>query len=207
MLRPTVTQMSGASPEQSTKRAIRQRVLAARRRRGLLESERVAELLRDRVLTLPEMAAAETVAAYRSLPGEPGTGPLIEELTRRGVTVLLPLLNPDLSLGWAVHEPGGGERLNWLGVSEPASEPLRPQSLATASVVVCPGVAGDLDGHRLGRGGGSYDRALATLDHRELRCLLLYDDEVLDAVPAQPHDQPIDVLVTPTRTLWVGDPG
>lgn len=194
--------MSGVASEQSTKRAIRQRVLAARKRRGRTERARVTELLRDRVLALPEMAAAETVAAYRSLPGEPGTGPLIDELTKRGVTVLLPVLNPDNSLGWAVHEHGS-ERLNSVGIREPASLSLGSQALATASVVICPGIAGDLDGHRLGRGGGSYDRALASLDHSELRCLLLYDDEVLDAVPTQPHDQPIDVLVTPSRTLRV----
>lgn len=194
--------MSGVSPEQPTKPAIRQRVLAARRRRSVPESERVAELLRDRVLALPEMAAAEIVAAYRSTPGEPGTGPLIDELTARGVTVLLPVLNPDNSLGWAVHEHGS-ERLNSVGIREPASLSLGSQALATASVVICPGIAGDLDGHRLGRGGGSYDRALASLDHSELRCLLLYDDEVLDAVPTQPHDQPVDVLVTPSRTHWV----
>lgn len=194
--------MSGIASEQSTKRAIRQRVLAARRTRGRAERARVAELLVDRVLALPEMAAAETVAAYRSLPGEPGTGPLIDELTKRGVTVLLPVLNPDLSLDWAAHEPGR-ERLNWRGIGEPASPALGPQALATASVVICPGLAGDREGHRLGRGGGCYDRALASLPGGSLRCLLVYDDEVLDAVPTQPHDQPVDVLVTPSHTLRV----
>jgi 5-formyltetrahydrofolate cyclo-ligase len=65
--------------------------------------------------------------------------------------------------------------------------------------MVCPGLAADRSGGRLGRGGGSYDRALART--RARRVLLLHDGEVLDSVPAQPHDQPVDVIVTPTRTL------
>jgi 5-formyltetrahydrofolate cyclo-ligase len=67
---------------------------------------------------------------------------------------------------------------------------------------VCPGVAGSRAGDRLGRGGGSYDRALARSAPTTLRCLLLYDDEVVDAVPTDAHDERVDVLVTPTRTLW-----
>lgn len=185
-----------------SKQAIRSRVLANRSRWPPSQQQQTAALLRDRVLALPEMQAATTVAAYRSLPDEPGTDPLLEALHARSVALLLPVLLPDLSLDWAAHEPGH-ERLNGKGIREPASPALGPAALAAASVVICPGLAGDVQGHRLGRGAGCYDGALAALDHSELRCLLLYDDEVLDAVPADLHDQPVDVLVTPTRTLRV----
>lgn len=198
---PTVIQMSGGPVERLRKPAIRRRVLAARALLTSIERQQAAALLRDRVLALSEVQAATTVAAYRSMPDEPGTGPLLEALHARDVTVLLPVLRPDLSLDWGVHDPGS-ERLNIKGVAEPASPPLGPQALAAASVVICPGVAGDVEGHRLGRGGGSYDQALTSLDHSELRVLLLYDDEVLAAVPTDPHDQPVDVLITRTRTLW-----
>lgn len=164
------------------------------------ERQRAAELLRDRVLALPEVQAATTVAAYASLPDEPGTGPLLDALHLRGVTVLLPVVQSDLSLSWAVHEPGY-ERLNRMRIPEPTAAPLGPQALSAASVVICPGLAGDLEGHRLGRGAGCYDGALALLDHSELRCLLLYDDEVLDAVPTNPRDQPVDVVLTPAQTF------
>ncbi|MBA3308769.1 MAG: 5-formyltetrahydrofolate cyclo-ligase, partial [Nocardioidaceae bacterium] len=74
-------------------------------------------------------------------------------------------------------------------------------AIEAASLVVCPGVAGDAAGRRLGRGGGSYDRVLSRLPETALRCLLLYDAEVLPVVPTDPHDQPVDVIVTPTRTI------
>lgn len=193
--------MTGTTPEES-KKAIRRRVLADRGRRASDEQDQAAELLCDQVMLLPDVQTAATVAAYYSMPDEPGTRPLIDALHSRGVTVLLPVLQPDFGLDWAAHEPGR-ERLNWRGIPEPESAPLGPQTLTTASVVICPGMAGDLSGHRLGRGAGCYDQALAALDHSELRCLLLFDDEVLDAVPAQPHDQSVDVIVTPSRALWV----
>jgi 5-formyltetrahydrofolate cyclo-ligase len=193
--------MGNPAAKPPAKAAIRSAVSAARRRRSPSEQQRAAELLRDRVLNLPEVAAASTVAAYSSLPGEPGTGPLISALDARGTTVLCPVLQADRSLRWAVHQPGR-ERVNSLGIREPAVDGTE-RPLGTATVVICPGVAGDRHGHRLGRGGGSFDRSLAALGSDVLRCLLLYDDEVIDAVPTEPHDQPVDVLITPGGQLRI----
>jgi 5-formyltetrahydrofolate cyclo-ligase len=193
--------MSDHGGPAATKSDLRGRLLAARDERALAERERAAEQLRNLVLELPEVEAARMVAAYVSLPTEPGTGPILGALHERGVTVLLPVLQPDSSLEWAPYEPGQ-LRPNWRGIREPATG-RRQHRLARASVVICPGVAGDPHGGRLGRGGGSYDRALADLGPGALRCLLLYDEEVLDAVPTDAQDQSVDVIVTPTRILRV----
>ena len=193
--------MSDQGGPDATKADLRGRLLAARRKRPLPERERAAERLRDLVLALAEVKAAHMVAAYVSLPTEPGTRPLLDALHERGMTVLLPVLQPDSSLEWAPYEPGQ-ERLNRRGIPEPATD-QRLHRLAGASVVICPGVAGDTQGGRLGRGGGSYDRALTDLGPTALRCLLLYDEEVLDTVPMDAHDQSIHVIVTPTRTLRI----
>jgi 5-formyltetrahydrofolate cyclo-ligase len=199
---PMVAAVSGTPGEPPTKAALRSTILAARRRRPQAERLSAARHLRDRVLALPEVAAASTIAVYASLASEPGTGQLLSALEGRGIAVLLPVLQADRSLQWARHQPGNTQA-NTSGIAEPPAADADAGLLSTASVVVCPGVAGDLQGHRLGRGGGSYDRALAELRPGTLRCLLLYDDEVLDAVPTSPHDQPVDVIVTPRRTLRV----
>jgi 5-formyltetrahydrofolate cyclo-ligase len=137
-----------------------------------------------------------------STPEEPGTRPLLDALAARGCTVLLPLLQADFDLRWAVYEPGAlrGAR---FGISEPTGAPLGVYAIDDASVVICPGLAADEQGHRLGRGGGSYDRVLSRLDGSVLRVVLLYDDEVLAAVPTGEHDAPVDLIVTPRRTLQV----
>ncbi|MDX6308881.1 MAG: 5-formyltetrahydrofolate cyclo-ligase [Nocardioidaceae bacterium] len=186
------------------KRRLRFRLLASRARRTGEERAAASEALCRGLVELPEVGRADTVACYVSTAEEPGTGPFIEWLLALGRTVLLPVLRPDFDLDWAAHQRGAlrGAR---FGISEPTGTELGVEAVAAADVVVCPGLAADHDGNRIGRGGGSYDRVLARLPGAVLRVTLLYDDEVLAAVPVDSHDQPIDVVVTPTRTLRMRD--
>ena len=69
--------------------------------------------------------------------------------------------------------------------------------MARADVVLAPALAVDAAGNRLGRGGGSYDRALARVGPLIPLIALLYDDELLDRVPAAPHDTPVRAVVRP----------
>jgi 5-formyltetrahydrofolate cyclo-ligase len=144
---------------------------------------------------------ASCLAGYVSTPDEPGTEPLLTALSRRGTTVLLPLLQADFDLGWATYEPGALASARF-GISEPTGAPLGVDAISGASVVICPALAGDAQGHRLGRGGGSYDRVLSRVDRSVLRVMLLYDDEVLDAVPTDDHDERVHLIVTPSRSVW-----
>jgi 5-formyltetrahydrofolate cyclo-ligase len=188
-------------PVAAAKHDVRSAALLARRARDAEEVRLAADRLAERVGVLVAEHDVRCVSAYVSLDGEPGTSPLLERLHRAGVDILLPVLLPDRDLDWAPYraealEPGP------LGLIQPTTARLGVDALQMADLVICPGVAGSVSGERLGRGGGSYDRALARSRATSPRCLLLYDDEVLDAVPADTHDEPVDVLVTPTRTLW-----
>ncbi len=64
-------------------------------------------------------------------------------------------------------------------------------------MVLVPGLACSPSGDRLGRGGGSYDRALARVPVSTFVCVLLYDDEVGLAVPTEPHDRSVTAAATP----------
>ena len=185
-----------------TKRALRAKHQAARAKRGEADQERLARGLRDQLLALPELAKADRVAAFVSQDGEPGTRPLIDALHDRGIEVLLPVLLDDFDLDWGRYEPGEQEP-GRFGLLVPTTPALGRDAVSSAQVVVSPGVAVDRSGNRLGRGGGSYDRALARCGGDVLRVQLAYDDEVVDAVPAEEHDQRIDVIVTPSTTLRV----
>lgn len=168
------------------KALLRREILAARASRPTAQRAAAAEALAQRVLALPELKRPATVAAYESFGTEPATGPLIAALIRSAHRVLLPVPLPDRDLDWA--QTGG-------------TAPLGVDAIAQARVVVCPGLAADAEGNRLGRGGGSYDRALARCAPATLRVLLLHDDELVDDIPTAPHDQRVDLVVTPTRTL------
>jgi 5-formyltetrahydrofolate cyclo-ligase len=184
-----------------SKATLRAELLARRAARPSGEQVDAGLTLVQQVLALPQVATAGTVAAYVAIGGEPDTGPLIEQLVRRGTTVLLPLLRPDFDLDWAPAESGGVLRAGRFGLLEPSTAALGVEAVRDADVVLCPGVAADLAGWRLGRGGGSYDRVLSRLCRDVLTAVLLYDDEVLADVPHTAHDRTVDVIVTPRRVL------
>jgi 5-formyltetrahydrofolate cyclo-ligase len=153
--------------------------------------------LRDAVLGMPELQMAGTVAAYVSVGTEPGTAGLIFTLWKRGTYVLLPVLLPDGDLDWASYEGPDSLMRGPRGLLEP-SEPRRGvTAITSADLVVVPAVAVDRAGRRLGRGGGSYDRALARVGPAVPTIALLYDDELVSHVPAGEHDQRVRVVARP----------
>ncbi|MFG2598080.1 5-formyltetrahydrofolate cyclo-ligase [Streptomyces sp. NPDC048462] len=184
----------------SAKALLRRELLAARRLLTDEDVERAAAVLARHALALPELSGARTVAAYVSVGREPGTRALLDALRARGVRVLLPVLLPDNDLDWAPYEGPGRLGKAGRGLLEPGGERLGPDAVLDAGAVLLPGLAVDGRGMRLGRGGGSYDRVLARLSaagaHPAL-VVLLYDDEVVARVPEEPHDHPVDAVVTP----------
>ena len=150
------------------------------------------------LLETPEVASARTVCAYQELGTEPAVGALLEQLTEQGVRVLLPVLLPDGDLDWA--ERAAADRLvpGRLGLLEPAGPRLGPAAVAGADCVLVPALAVSADGMRLGRGGGSYDRALARTPASVWTCALVYDHELGAEVPTEPHDQPVRAACSPS---------
>ncbi|MGW5276557.1 5-formyltetrahydrofolate cyclo-ligase [Streptomyces sp. NPDC004044] len=182
------------------KASLRRELLAARSLLSREDVDNAATVLSRGAVNLPELAAARTVAAYVSVGGEPGTRALLDALQARGVRVLLPVLLPDNDLDWAAYEGGDSLVPAARGLLEPNGPRLGPDAVLDADVVLLPGLAVDGRGMRLGRGGGSYDRVLARLAtagaHPAL-VVLLYDNEVVAQVPVEPHDHPVDAVVTP----------
>jgi 5-formyltetrahydrofolate cyclo-ligase len=171
-------------------------------RRALTADDRdvTARHLAAHALGLADLSEAQVVAAYVSVGAEPGTRPLLEALRTRGTRVLLPVLLPDNDLDWGVYEGPARLRRAGRGLEEPTGPRLGPDAVLAADAVLLPGLAVDRHGLRLGRGGGSYDRVLARLagaGRSPALIVLLYEHEVVDRVPAEPHDRPVRAAVTP----------
>ncbi|MFD8419857.1 5-formyltetrahydrofolate cyclo-ligase [Streptomyces sp. NPDC059466] len=184
---------------------LRQGFLAVRSRLTADDLRETAEILAVRALELPELAHARTVAAYVSVGSEPGTLALLDALHARGVRVLLPVLMADNDLDWGAYTGEGSltrvQHGGRMALLEPAGERLGPESVQEADAVLLPGLAVDRRGLRLGRGGGSYDRVLARLERAgtdPALVVLLYDTEVVEDVPREPHDRPVHAVVTPS---------
>lgn len=187
-------------PPDGNKTAFRDQLVTTRNRRSLAEVGAAGRLIADHVLALPAVRRAGTVAAYVSIGTEPGTGTLLDGLLSSGRRVLLPVLRPDNDLDWAVHT--GDLVPARRGLLEPAGAPVGVDAIGWADVVLVPGLAVDRTGLRLGRGGGSYDRALARVPVGTPTLVLLYDDELVAAVPAEPHDRRVTGAVTPGGVHW-----
>jgi 5-formyltetrahydrofolate cyclo-ligase len=179
------------------KAELRTRVLAARRLLRVPERAAAGRLLRDAVLDAPQASMAGVVAAYVSVGTEPDTRGLIFALWKRGSYVLLPLLRQDNDLDWASYEGPDSLVPGPRGLLEPAEPPRGVRAITSADLVIVPALAADRLGNRLGRGGGSYDRALARVGPAVPTIALLYDGELLDEVPAGARDQRIRAVARP----------
>jgi 5-formyltetrahydrofolate cyclo-ligase len=183
------------------KAALRARVRAARAE--LTEDQRrgAGRLIRDELLSFPPLQMAGTVAAYYSAGTEPDTHGLLFALWKRGTYVLLPVLRPDGELDWASFEGPDSLVPGPHGLLEPGESRRGVDAVRRADVILVPALAADRAGNRLGRGGGSYDRALARVGPLIPVIALLYDDELLGRVPAEPHDTPVRAVVRPAAGL------
>jgi 5-formyltetrahydrofolate cyclo-ligase len=196
-----VTDVPGIQQE---KAALRARLLAARSALDAGRRREAGRRIRDELLSLPALQMAGTVAAYYSVGTEPDTRGLVYALWKRGTYVLLPLLLPDGDLDWASYEGPDSLVPGPRGLREPGEPPRGVGAVARADVVLVPALAADRAGNRLGRGGGSFDRALARVGPLIPVIALLYDDELLDRVPAEPHDTPVRAAIRPEAGItWL----
>jgi 5-formyltetrahydrofolate cyclo-ligase len=186
------------------KGSLRRRLVAARAAMSGSIRNEAGRLLRDHVLEMPEVAAAGTIAAYYSVGTEPDTRSLVFALWKRGSYVVLPVLLADGDLDWASFEGPDSLAPGPRGLLQPA-EPVRGTgTVARADVVLVPALAVDRSGQRLGRGGGSYDRALDRVGPQVPTIALLYDAELLPSVPADEHDRPVRAVARPGHGItWL----
>ncbi len=191
-------------PAAAGKASLRRQLAAARAAKPEAERAAAGRLIRDQVLALPQVAAAGTIAAYYSADPEPGTHSLVFALWKRGSYVVLPVLLPDGDLDWASYEGPDSLAPGPRGILQP-TEPVRgPGTVARADLVLVPALAVDASGNRLGRGGGSYDRALARVGGQVPTIALLYDEELVDRLPSEPHDRTVRAVARPSHGItWL----
>lgn len=156
------------------------------------------------IRALPEWRNAREVLVYWPVRGELDVRPLVAELWQRGCRVLMPRCRPDsygeMDLACATCEdelvPGQ------FSIMEPDAATCPPLTDASPDLALVPGVCFDRHGYRLGFGGGYYDRLLA----RDLMADTVtigvgYSFQLVDDLPVQPWDMPVDIICTPEE-LW-----
>ena len=183
------------------KRALRMRLRAARASRAASELIPAGAGFARHGVAVAE--GVSTVAAYASVGDEPPTRPLLDALRLRGLRVLLPRVDGD-DLEWASYESWTELRTTDRGLLEPVGNAVSGSLAEVTDLVLAPALAVDRHGNRLGRGAGYYDRALKDVARGRI-IAAVFDDEVLDELPAEPHDVPVAAALTPSGLVRFDD--
>jgi 5-formyltetrahydrofolate cyclo-ligase len=184
----------------STRTALRQALLDARRRLSAPRRRAANEALVGRLDALLGDVAGRSIALYWPIRGEPSLDPLPGLWAARGARTALPVVDaPRTPLRFVAWRPGEPTVPGLWNIPRPATDvALRPD------VVIVPCVGFTTDGHRLGYGGGFYDRSFAALDADGAalpRAIgVAWDEALLEAFDPLPTDRPLDAVVTPSVT-------
>jgi 5-formyltetrahydrofolate cyclo-ligase len=164
--------------------------------------EQLAEAIRAAIAEREDFRRARTLLLSLAFRSEWQTRPLFAQCWSAGKTTVAPRVNRRTRM-LELHAVSDLERdvaSGYLGIFEP--QPHCPSvDVAAIDWVLVPGVAFDLAGHRIGYGGGYYDRLLPTLREDAPRIAGAFELQIVERVPASAHDLKVDAIVTEARTI------
>jgi len=178
------------------KRALRAEIRERRRIRTAPERERDIAGITKHLVQLTSDLGATSISAYLSLPDEPATREFVAWACQNDIRVLIPVSRADGLLDWAPYD-GGDEEMDLLGMPTPTSELLGPIAINGVDLIIIPAAAVDRTGMRMGWGRGYFDKTLGSMQNCPPVYAVIFDDEVVDSVPRERHDMPVNGVVTP----------
>jgi 5-formyltetrahydrofolate cyclo-ligase len=157
----------------------------------------------QRLLAQPRYLDALSIHCYLALPGEAATEPIVRAALAGGKQVAVPVVGPEdhRLLCARIDDYDRDLAPGYRGILEPPPGSRRLVDPEQINFYIVPGVAFDPRGFRLGRGLGYYDRCLAGVKGRATICALAYELQVVDALPGEPHDVRVDLIVTEARVI------
>lgn len=173
-----------------------------RQRRRALDSaqrEQMSRAIVSRLEALPVFQRAHCVQTYVALRHEVDTHQLIRRLLQEGRQVVVPRTGPKNTLQQYFIKDFSALQIGAFGILEPGPEAELLTTLAPIELVLVPGLAFDRRGQRLGAGKGYYDRFLAQIAAPKIA--LAFGFQIIAAVPIEPHDQRVDMIVTEEEVM------
>lgn len=181
------------------KRALRAELRGRRRSMTSSELENATARFTQHLVDLTNDLGAHSLAAYLPTQDEPNIRPFLAWAQEQGIRVLLPLSRDDGLLDWAVSSDAEQEGLH--GMPEPVGELLGPIAINDVDLIIVPAAAVDRTGMRMGWGRGYFDRTLGSMDRMPPAYAVIFDTELVDAVPTELHDKKVNGVVTPNGII------
>lgn len=185
------------------KKTLRKNVLARRDALTEKEREKKSNRIRERLTSLPEYQSARSVFVYADFRSEVMTRKLMKKTLKEGKRVLASktLVAERRLLLTDILDPDRDFIAGYMDIPEPREEILRDISPEEVDLVLTPAAGYDEKGNRLGYGGGYYDRLFERMRPSVLKIGLAFEAQIVPAVPAEPHDIPIPIIVTEDRVI------
>jgi len=178
-----------------TKPEIRKKCLEARRAMTPEHAAEKSRAIAQRLESLARFIEAPVILCYvASKDNEVGTGDLINARLNQGTTILVPIAEPEGRMTWSQLRALDELAPARFGILEPRPEHRRITTPPNDALVIVPGIAFSPEGHRIGYGGGYYDRFL--VNHSGPAIALAFDLQIADAWQTDNHDIPMDFVVT-----------
>lgn len=161
------------------------------------------ELIARNFNELAEYRDAVLILFYVSFRSEAATPELVRRALADGKRVAVPkVFRAERMLRFYSIDSPDELRPGYMGIPEPEVDSTREIDPADAGMIVMPGAAFDRSGSRIGYGGGYYDKMIASLGRpKPVLVALAHDVQIVDAVPAEPHDQRVDMVVTGSEII------
>jgi 5-formyltetrahydrofolate cyclo-ligase len=182
------------------KRALRAELRERRRIMPSIERSAANRALTKHLEQLASQTGCRSLSAYLSLADEPGTRDFLRWACESGIRVLLPISRADGLLDWAEYD-GKEEQIDEFGMPAPTSEVLAPIAINKVDLIIVPAAAVDRSGMRMGWGRGYFDKTLGSMENCPPVYAVIFDEELVDHVPSELHDQRIDGVVTPSGII------
>jgi 5-formyltetrahydrofolate cyclo-ligase len=186
------------------KKEIRNRILRIRDQIPLDRRTQKDLRIKATLFALPEFLSAKTVLFYASFRSEVETLRIIQESLAMGKRVLLPKVDVKNSL-LILYEIKSMNELapGYMGIPEPDLPDERHAIIDSADLAIIPGATFDLSGNRLGYGAGYYDILLSARTKNIPVVAIAYEEQIVDAIPAEKHDVKVNVIITDERIVRI----
>jgi 5-formyltetrahydrofolate cyclo-ligase len=185
------------------KRSLRNEMLVRRRQMSIDECSRLSGQIQETVIRSRQFAAARSLALYAACDNEVATAEICRVARAAGKVVCFPRVEAHGGLVFRQVSDECDLVCGSFGIAEPREE--HPEHYPGAlDLILIPGVAFDLSGHRIGYGKGYYDRTVHTLEGSGRLVGLCYDFQLVEAVAGEPHDVLMDMIITERRVVGRG---
>ena len=176
------------------KKALRREIGAKKSALSAEEVGRRSAILAEKLFETEQYGACRSLYAYLSFNEEVRTDPIIERAWADGKRVAVPkVVGKEMVFIWIDSFDALGP--GYYGITEPVND--GPVADDQTALVLMPGLAFDPEGHRVGYGGGFYDRFLENEPDHPL-VALCYDFQMYDHLDVESHDVPVDLVITDT---------